>query len=600
MKNKSILQYKRLLSFVIPYWYLFAIALIFMLLSAIFDGASLSMIVPLADRVLADKPITFPYKLPGFLESFINQINVIEPVKMLKFVAFGLIVVFFLKALFEFVYKYIMSDIGQRIIRDLRQKIYDKLQELSMDFYSKYRSGELISRITNDVILLENSISYGTTEFFYQGFQVIVFAGIIFAINWKFAVWIFVIAPLVALPVFKIGRMIKKLVHKSQRRIADISSILFETISGARVVKAFSMEDYEKRRFAEKNNDYYKLLIKQISKRLLLSPLLEFTAAVIAAIILLVGGNAVLKGEISFGVFTLFLASLLSMIRPMKRLSTIHAFYQQAIAATERIYEILEAAPSVVEPDNPRVLSDIKKGIEFKDVVFSYEQDRPVLNGISFFIPAGKITAIVGPSGSGKSTIVNLLLRLYDPDKGVILFDDVDIREAALRDLRSKIAIVTQDTVLFNDTIANNIAYGSANASKQDIINAAKLANAHTFIEELPAGYDTNIGDLGHKLSGGQKQRLAIARAILRNPQLLILDEATAHLDSHAEKDVQEALEPLLKERTVVIIAHRLSTIKSADNIVVLANGLIAEQGRHKELMEQDGIYHGLYRLQSL
>ncbi len=593
-------KYKKLAAFILPYWPLFAIALVFMLFSAVFDGVSLSMIVPLADRVLANKPITFPYHLPAFLQSIVDSINNIEPARMLKFISFGLVLVFFLKAVFDYIYKYIISDIGQRIIRDIRAKIYYKLQDLSIDFYSKYRSGELISRITNDVVLLENSISYGITDFFYQGFQMLVFMVIIFTINWVLGIWIFVIVPIVAFPVFKIGKMLRKLAHKGQSKIADISSILFETISGTRVVKSFSMEEYEKKRFSEKNRDYYNILVKQISKRLLLSPLLEFVTAVIAAVILFFGGKAVLSGQISFGVFTLFLASLLSMIRPMKRLSNIHAFYQQALAATERIYQVLEAKPSIIEKASAVKVTGVANGIEFRDVYFSYEEGKPVLKGINFFAPANKITAIVGPSGSGKSTIVNLLLRFYDPDKGSVLLDGIDFKDLNLKSLRMNMAIVAQDTVLFNDTIANNIAYGNLSATKEEVVMAAKLANAHNFIESLPNGYDTNIGDLGNKLSGGQKQRIAIARAILRNPRILILDEATAHLDSQSEREVQSALEPLLKERTVVIIAHRLSTIKYADNIIVLKHGNIAEQGKHDELMAMDGIYYGLYKLQSL
>ncbi len=593
-------KYKKLAAFILPYWPLFAIALVFMLFSAVFDGVSLSMIVPLADRVLANKPITFPYHLPAFLQSIVDSINNIEPARMLKFISFGLVLVFFLKAVFDYIYKYIISDIGQRIIRDIRAKIYYKLQDLSIDFYSKYRSGELISRITNDVLLLEDSISYGIMDFFYQGFQLLVFMVIIFTINWMLSIWILVIVPIVAFPVFKIGKMLRKLAHKGQSKIADISSILFETISGTRVVKAFSMEEYEKKRFSENNRDYYHILVKQISKRLLLSPLLEFVTAVIAAVILFFGGKAVLRGQISFGVFTLFLASLLSMIRPMKRLSNIHAFYQQALAATERIYQVLEANPSIIEKASAVKVTGVANGIEFRDVYFSYEEGKPVLKGINFFAPANKITAIVGPSGSGKSTIVNLLLRFYDPDKGSVLLDGIDFKDLNLKSLRMNMAIVAQDTVLFNDTIANNIAYGSLSATKEEVVMAAKLANAHNFIESLPNGYDTNIGDLGNKLSGGQKQRIAIARAILRNPRILILDEATAHLDSQSEREVQSALEPLLKERTVVIIAHRLSTIKYADNIIVLKHGNIAEQGKHDELMAMDGIYYGLYKLQSL
>ncbi len=590
--------YLKLWTLIAPYWYLFLLAIVFMLLSAIFDGASLSMLVPVSDRILAGKPITFPYKLPTFLQQLIDKLNHIPPEKMLDLIAIFILVVFFLKAVAGFMYRYLISDIGQKIIRDLRERIYAKLNRLSLDFYSNYRSGELISRITNDVALIENSIAYGITELFYQGFQVLVFASIITVINYKLAFLLFIVTPLIVLPVMRIGRMLKKITHKTQAKVADISSLLYETISGVRIVKAFGMEDYELNRFKRHNRDYYHLTMKAISKRLLVSPLLEFLAAVMAVVILLWGGKQVLSGKLSFGVFALFLGGLLSMIRPLKRLSNIHMFYQQALAAIDRIYEILETEEKVKDTLSP-VEFNFEDKISFKDVWFSYGRDW-VLKQVSFDIPKGAIVAVVGPSGSGKSTIVNLLLRFYDPQKGVICIDGIDIRDFRLKDLRDHIGIVTQDTILFNDTIANNIAYGNINVSMEEIINAAKLANAHNFIMEFPNGYETNVGDLGNRLSGGQKQRIAIARAILKNPPILILDEATSHLDLKSEQEVREALTTVMKGRTVLIIAHRLSTIKGADCIVVVHNGRIVEKGKHEELISKDGLYHSLYRLQEL
>ncbi len=587
---------RRFLNLVLPYWQLFFIASIFMVLSAVFDGVSLSMLVPIADKILGGKSIQFPYQLPSFLSRIVASVNSMDRALLLHCIGIFVLVLYSIKAIVEFGYKYLMSDIAQRIIRDLRSKIYAKLQELPMSFYSRYRAGDLIARITSDVGVIQHAISYGISELVYQGGQVLVFSGIIFMIHWQLAVWILVILPLVAIPVSRIGRMVKKLTHKSQSRIADINSLLYETISGAKIVKAFCAEDYEKGRFVFRNQDYYRLTMKRIAKEVLISPLMEVFSALLAVAILWYGGGLVLSGKLSFGVFALFLASLLSIVRPVKRLSRIHLFYQQAIAAVERIYEILEANPEVEDVLSPRPFS-FTKAIQFHNVWFRYEQDW-VLKGVSFTIPKGKVVALVGFSGSGKSTIASLLLRLYDPQKGKITIDGVDIRNFSLKDLREHIGWVSQDTILFNDTIANNIAYGRPGLDNEKIKWACRIAHIEEFISSLPKGYNTYLADLGSNLSGGQRQRLAIARAIVKDPPLLILDEATSHLDLKAEKEVQNALAEAMKGRTALIIAHRLSTIKSADIILVLHKGRIIESGTHNSLLSRGGFYYNLYKIQ--
>ncbi len=596
-KSTTLESYKHLFALIIVYWKWFLLAGVLMVFNAVFDGASLSMIVPIADRVLSGRPIAFPYKLPPLLQGLIDRLNQIDRETMLLYTGIFIVVVFLLKAITEFLYKYIMTDIGQRIIRDLRQRIYEKLQSLSMDFFSRYRSGELISKVMNDVTIIENSVAYGVTELIYQGAQVLVFAGIIFFINYKLAVWLFVILPLVLFPILRIGRLLKKITHKTQERIADINSLLFETISGIKIIKAFATEDYEIRRFSKNNDDYYRLTMKAAGKRLIVSPMLELIGAIAAVAILWWGGRLVLEGRFSFGVFGLFLAALLSMLRPLKRLSNVHLFYQRALAAIDRIYEILNQRPSIVDNDYVHPFS-FKKEIRLEGVWFSYNGRDWVLQDINMAVRKGSVVAIVGPSGSGKSTIANLLLRLYDPQKGAVKIDGVDIRDFAVRDLRRHIGIVTQDTVLFNASIEENIRYGSWDVSQEDIVRAAKLANAHNFITSFPEGYQTNIGDLGSRLSGGQRQRLAIARAIVRDPEILILDEATSHLDLQAEREVQIALQNVIKNRTVIVIAHRLSTVKDAETIFVLHHGRLVEQGRHRELMEKNGLYASLYKLQ--
>ncbi len=598
MRPSRKLSYTIFFTLLKPYSGLFVCAVFLMLLSAIFDGMSLSVLVPVSDRILAGKKIVFPYQLPVILDEFVNKLNTVAPRRMLFYVGVAVLVLFLLKASVEFLYKYLMSDIGQRIIRDLRYKIYSKIQRLPMSFYSKYRSGELISRITSDVAIVENAVAYGTAELFYQGMQVLVFSSIVLFIDWKFSLWLLILIPLVVFPIRRIGRVLKKLTHKSQEKIADISSVLFETISGIRIVKAFVMEDIEIERFAAHNQEYYRLTMKEIARRLLTSPLLEVVSAVVAVVILWYGGNRVLSGEISFGVFAFFLASLLSLVRPLKRLSSVHMFYQKALGALERIYEILDQEVEKITFCGTKCFV-FNKEIKFDDVWFRYDREW-VLKGISFSIPKGKIVALVGFSGSGKSTIASLLLGFYEPQKGNILIDGVDLREFDVRQIRENIGYVTQDTVLFNSTIEENIRYGTPDASRDAVKRASIIANADGFIRGFEKGYDTNIGDLGNKLSGGQKQRIAIARAVIKDPPILILDEATSHLDLQSEQEVQHALKTVMKGRTVLIIAHRLSTIRDADIIVVLHQGSIIEVGTHSELMQRDGLYRSLYRLQGL
>ncbi len=594
--GKKTTSLRRFLRLVLPYWPLFLVASMFMILNAIFDGVSLSMLVPIADKILGGKSIQFPYQLPSFLSRIVASVNSMDRALLLHCIGIFVLVLYSIKAIVEFGYKYLMSDIAQRIIRDLRSKIYAKLQELPMSFYSRYRAGDLIARITSDVGVIQHAISYGISELVYQGGQVLVFSIIIFMIDWQLAIWLLVVLPLVAIPVSRIGRMVKKLTHKSQSRVADINSLLYETISGAKIVKAFCAEEYEKNRFIFRNQDYYRLTMKRIAKEVLISPLMEVFSALLAVAMLWYGGGLVLSGKLSFGVFALFLASLLSIVRPVKRLSRIHLFYQQAIAAVERIYEILEAEPEVKSVLSPKPFSFTKE-VRFHDVWFKYEQDW-VLKGVSFAIPKGKVVALVGFSGSGKSTIASLLLRLYDPQKGKITIDGIDIRNFSLKDLREHIGWVSQDTILFNDTIANNVAYGRPGVNDKKIRWACRIAHIDEFVSSLPEGYDSHLADLGSNLSGGQRQRLAIARAIVKDPPLLVLDEATSHLDLKSEKEVQDALAEAMKGRTVLVIAHRLSTIKSADIILVLHEGQIIESGTHDELLAQKGFYHNLCRIQ--
>jgi len=594
MKN-----YLKLLKFIRPYLGLFTLASICMGFSAIFDGVSLAMMVPLADKVLTNKKIIIPAKLPLFLSNFVDKINNTTPLALLNYMSIGIIVLFILKGLFGFFQSYLMSDIGQRVVRDIKAKLYAKFQILSLDYFTHKRGGEMISRITNDVKIVENAVSYGSTDLVYQGLQVIIFFCLSMFIYAKFV--IFIIPPLAILGylITKVGKKLRKLSKSSQEKMADTNSILYETIMGARIVKGFNMEDYEIRKFNKINTDYYRISMKSIKRTLLLSPATEILGCMAGVLIFFLGGKDVIAGKISFGVFGLFLGSLLSTIRPFKKLSDVNSINQQAVAASERIYEVLDAVPSVAEPAYALELKDFKDKVVFENVWFSYGNHQ-VIKDISLSVSHGSMLAIVGPSGTGKTTLLDLIPRFYDPTRGKISIDDIDIKNVTLKSLRKQIGIVTQETILFNDSIRANIGYGKPGASEKEIEQAARQANAHDFITHLSQGYDTVIGDRGMRISGGERQRIAIARALLKNPPILILDEATSQLDSESERIVQEALDRLIQGRTVFVIAHRLSTVRNAHRILVLNKGVIAEEGTHAELLGKDGLYKKLYSMQEL
>jgi subfamily B ATP-binding cassette protein MsbA len=592
-------EYLRLIKYIKPHLAIFIIAVVCMFFSAIFDGVSLSMIVPLADKVLTNKQIVIATRLPTFVMNFIDKINQIPPLKMLNIMAWSVLVLFIFKGLFHFLQGYLMSDVGQRVIRDVRLKLYQKLQDLSLDFYSQKRTGELISRITNDVKTIENAVSYGLTDFVYQSFQIILFTFLLFMIHWKMALIALLLFPLVVFPTIKIGRKLRKLTQRQQERMADINSLLAETISGVRIVKAFNMENYEISKFASQNRDNYKLEMKTIKRNLLLNPITEFIGALCGIIVFFFAGREVIAGRLSFGVFGLFLGSLLSLIRPFKKLSQVNALTQRALAANSRIYDILDTPATLQEKQGAVVLSRLKDNIRFENVWFRYETNTPyVLQDINLEVKYGQMVALVGPTGAGKSSLINLILRFYDPQRGRIIIDGIDIKDVTLKSLRQQIGMVTQEIILFNDTITANIAYGRPNEDIKLVEAAARKAFAHDFIKNMPQGYNTIIGDRGFKLSGGEKQRLAIARAILKNPTILILDEATSQLDSESERLVQEAINKLIEHRTVFCIAHRLSTVRRADKIVVLDKGKIVDFGTHEELLFKGGLYKKLHDTQ--
>lgn len=571
-------------------------------ISTIFEGASLGMIVPLSDRILTNKEIVIPGKLPPFLAEFIGKLNGIEPLTFLKYIVIFVPVLFLLKGIFTFLQDFLMNIVGQGVVRDVRNKLYAKFQDLSMEFYGRKKTGELMARVTNDVSIITNAISYALKDLIYESMKASFFAVcafyIGFKISWQLPLVAFVIIPCIMFPVIRIGKRIKKFSLEVQKKIADLNSLMAETIQGAQVVKAFCREDYELERFKKINQHYYKFTLKTAKRMLILSPFTEFVGVLGAVAILWIVGNEVILGKLSFGVLGAFLAFLMSMIRPFKKLSNVYAINQQALTASARIYDILEENPKVKEQENASEIKRLNQGITFNDVEFSYHDDEFVLGKINLEAKRGEVVALVGHSGAGKSTLVGLIPRFYDPQKGSICIDGVNIKDFKIKSLRSLIAVVSQDIVLFNSTIRDNIAYGRAEASEAEIIEAAKKAHAYEFIMDIPNKFDAVVGDRGFRLSGGEKQRIAIARAILKNSPILILDEATSHLDSVSEKLIKEALYMLMEGKTSFVIAHRLSTVQKADKVVVFDKGKIIEVGTHQALIKAGSLYKKLYDLQ--
>ncbi len=596
-KKSFVKDYLDLFKFTRPHLRILSVAIVAMMVSTIFDGVSMSMVVPFSDKILSNSKIVVPAKIPAFVQNFIDKINAMPQMDLLYSMAIFLIFLFLFKGLFAYLQSSLMSDVGQRVMRDIRQKLYEKFQTLDLEYFSRKRSGELTSRITNDVAMVENAVSYGFTDLVYQTCQIILFSVIVLVVYWRLAFVAILMVPFICVPIVLVSKKLRKLSKSAQEKVADINSLLYETISGVRIVRAFGAEKYEVGKFKNQNTDFYKLNMKSIRRTLALGPATEFIGAVGGVVILIYIGRQVVEGVLSFGIFGLFLGSVMMMIRPFKKLSAVSAIMQKAFAASTRIYEVLEVKPKIKDEPNAWDLATVKEGVEFNDVWFKYEE-TDVLKGINLKCRKGEVVAIVGQSGAGKSTLVDLIPRFYDPQKGSVLIDSRDIRSFSVNSLRRHIGMVTQETILFNDTVKDNIAYGKRDANYDEIVDAAKKAFAHDFILGLPQGYDTYIGDRGVKLSGGERQRLAIARAILKNPPILILDEATSQLDTQSERLVQEALNTLMAGRTVFVIAHRLSTIKHASRILVLSNGEITEEGNHEELMAAAGLYKKLHDVQ--
>jgi len=517
--------------------------------------------------------------------------------KMLFLIPVAIITVFAVKGVAAYGSGYLLSYVGQDVIRRMRNRLYSHIQDLPLAFFQRERTGDLMSRITNDVAIISAMFTSAVTGSIRDGFTVVGLIAVTFFLIPKLAVLTFIVFPIAFFPLFYIGRKIRRVRRGVQESWADLNAILHETITGTKIVKAFSMEDHEKTRFAKISRKIFRLEMKENRVKEVSSPLMELLGGFGIGFIIWYGGRHVIAGTYTFGAFMSFLTAVGLMYQPLKKISRLNNAVQRGLAALDRIYDILERKSNLIEAVSPVDIPSGSHRIAFENVAFKYDRD-PVLENINFGVQAGEVIALVGMSGGGKTSLVNLIPRFYDPTEGMVLIDEIDIRQISIARLRSQIAIVTQEPILFNDTVRNNIAYGNPEASDQQIADAAEAAYADEFIQSFPDGFNTSIGELGGRLSGGQKQRLCIARALLKDAPILILDEATSSLDSESETLVQKALGNLMQGRTTFVIAHRLSTIGNADRIMVLVNGRIVEEGRHDQLLSLRQEYYKLYQMQ--
>jgi subfamily B ATP-binding cassette protein MsbA len=565
----------RILQYVKPYKSRLAIAMVCMVIVASMAGAQAYMVKPLLDEIFFKQDRT-----------------------MLKLVPLAIMAIFLVKGFFSYIYNYFLVRVGQSVIRDLRNLLYSHIQSQPLSFFHKKPTGELISRILSDVNLIQAAVSNIIVGILKDTCQVIVLIGVIFYQDWRMASIAMVSLPLVVYPIINFGQRHRRLSRSNQQTTAQVSNILYETITGNRIVKAFCMEKYEVGRFAKTLDKLFAIVMRDTKIGAIARPLMEFVSGIGIALVVWYGGSQVLAGNSTPGTFFSFLTALIMIYEPIKGVSAINNSLQQGIAAAERVFDVLDIKPDVAEKKDAFELPRIKEAIEFKDVRFRYEKEIEVLRGVNLKVEAGEILAVVGSSGGGKSTLVNLIPRFFDVSSGSLTIDGTDIRDVTFSSLRNQIGVVTQQTILFNDTVRNNIAYGSLDASEEQIKDAAHAAHALSFIENLSKGFDTVIGESGARLSGGERQRLSIARAILKNAPILILDEATSSLDTESEHEVQQAIENLVQSRTTIVIAHRLSTIRNADRIIVIQAGEIVEEGTHDTLLSLGGVYKMLHDMQ--
>ncbi len=570
MKN-----YKRLLIYIKPYLGRFGLAIICIIVAS---GANLY--------------------LPWIIKDMIDKVLAEKDMAMLNFISVSIVVVFAIRGVFYYGQSYLVSYIGQRVVVDVREVMFRKFQRMPMAYFDKHQTGETMSYLTNDVGAIQAALVDNLIEMFTEGAVLIGSIAMMLYLDWKLSLLTLITVPLVGFAMRIFGKKIKSTSRVIQEKLADITSLLQESISSIRVVKSFVREKYEIDRFKVENELNFRATMKNVQFTSLLTPTVEFLAALAVTLIVWFGGYEVVNGMITAGSLVAFLTYAVNLANPIKRLSRIYGRLQKAMAAVDRIFLVLDLPETVNDKPNSIELPPIKGNVSVENVTFSYDGVHNALENVNLEVKSGQMIAFVGPSGAGKSTIANLIPRFYDVTSGAIKIDGYDIRDVKIDSLREQIGIVPQETLLFSTTVMENIRYGRLNATDEEVIAAARAANAEKFILELPNGYETQIGERGLNLSGGQRQRMAIARAMLKNPQILILDEATSALDTESEKIVQAALDELMKGRTSFVIAHRLSTIFGADKIFVIDKGKICESGTHKELLALNGVYSNLYNIQ--
>lgn len=567
--------YLRILSYIKPYMHRLIFAMFCTIMAAAGNLYIPWIIKDMIDEVLADKNGT-----------------------MLNWIAASIIAIFVVRGLFWYGQNYLMSYVGQSVIIDIRAAVFKKLQRLSVSFYDKNKTGTIMSYVTNDVNALQSAMVENTIEMITEGFILIGSVVAMIYLDWRLTLFTVCTFPGVLWFMEFFGKKIRKTGGRIQECTADITSVLQESVASARVIKSFVREDYEVDRFDVENRANFRANMKNAQLMATLTPVVELVAAIGVTMIIWYGGNNVINGTITAGSLVAFLTYAVNISNPIKRLTRVIGNIQKALAAAQRVFMIIDMPEEIAESRDAKQLPEVSGKVEFQNVSFAYDDKGNVITDLSFSVKPGEVIAIVGPSGAGKSTIANLLPRFYDVNKGDIKIDGHSVREVTLDSLREQVGIVPQETMLFNGSVYNNILYGRLDATKEEIEAAAKAANAHDFIMQLTDGYETKLGDRGVNLSGGQRQRIAIARAILKNPRILILDEATSALDTESERVVQEALDRLMVGRTSFVIAHRLSTVKNADKILVLEKGNLVESGTHDELLALDGLYAHLYKIQ--
>jgi len=603
---------KKILKYVIPYWKYALLNVFSNLFSVLFSLASFAFFLPIINMLFTAESL--PTSAPAIIftdfdtlkENFYfysgQMIEKYGPEKTLMYISIMILGLYFLKNFFRYMGMFFIAPIRNGVVRDLRNEMYNKVLILPLSYFSEQRKGDIISRMSSDVLEVEWSILSSLEAIFREPLTIVMFVVTLFFLSPALTVFVLIMLPISAILIGIIGRSLKRSSAKGQKRMGNILSIIEETIGGLRIIKGFTAIDSSNKKFRENNRIYTRLMIGLYRKRDLSSPLSEFMGVSVVVSILWFGGRLILgeNASIDAATFLVYIGIFSQILPPAKAITA--AFYnvQKGAASVERIEAVLDAEERILEKENALAKKDFQTEIEYQNLSFDYVDHTQVLKNINLKIKKGQTIALVGASGGGKSTLVDLLPRFYDPQKGKILIDGIDIKDLIIDDLRSLLGLVTQESILFNDTVFNNIALGVEDkVSEEDVIAAAKIANAHDFIMQMEGGYQSNIGDRGQKLSGGQRQRLSIARAVLKNPPILILDEATSALDTESERLVQEALENLMKNRTSLVIAHRLSTIKNADEIVVIDKGIIAERGTHHQLLEKQGVYARLQAMQS-